>query len=100
MPAPPVARNRHRAADGLWFPHQMTIDTEGEGREEWTISSVRVNPPLTPESFEKKQSGRQAHPHADARRRCPCHERLAGLVSQAAVARAPRLPPAGRARCA
>jgi hypothetical protein len=32
----------------------MIVETEGQGREDWTISSFKLNTPLKPERFQKK----------------------------------------------
>lgn len=44
----------YRKVDGIWCPHQMAIDLEGQSHEEWKVSSFTLNPPLKPERFEKK----------------------------------------------
>lgn len=44
----------YRKVDGIWCPHEMTIDMEGQSHEEWKVASYKLNPPLKPERFEKR----------------------------------------------
>ena len=44
----------HRAIGGVTLPGKVIVETEGQGREDWTISSFKLNTPLKPERFQKK----------------------------------------------
>ncbi len=44
----------YKKVNGVLFPHHMNVESEGQGQEDWTFSSFKLNPPLKPEKFEKK----------------------------------------------
>jgi len=44
----------YRSSGGVWFPHRVTVTSEGEGVGEWTISAFKVNPPLKPDRFQRR----------------------------------------------
>ena len=44
----------YQTVKGVSIPHQMTVSSEAQGQEEWTMNaSIKLNPPLTPERFER-----------------------------------------------
>lgn len=44
----------YRAVDGIMLPHRITTSANGKLIEEWEIKKYKINPPLTPQDFEKK----------------------------------------------
>lgn len=46
----------YKKVDGVMLPHLVTTGANGNITEEWTIEKFKVNPPLKPESFQKKGS--------------------------------------------
>jgi hypothetical protein len=44
----------YRSVDGLLLPHHISRSVDGETAEEWTFSSVRVNPAFKPATFAQK----------------------------------------------
>lgn len=44
----------YRGFGGVTLPGRMVVDVEGQGQEEWTIVSLKLNTPIKPERFEKK----------------------------------------------
>jgi hypothetical protein len=44
----------YRAVDGIMLPHRVTKSANGKLSEEWEIRKYKINPPLSPQEFDKK----------------------------------------------
>jgi hypothetical protein len=44
----------YKSVDGVMLPHHVMRAVDGKTTEEWTFKTVKVNPPLKPDTFEKK----------------------------------------------
>ena len=44
----------YKQVDGVWLPHHVTRSVDGKPTEEWTFTSIRVNPVFKPDTFSSK----------------------------------------------
>ncbi len=44
----------YKAVDGVMLPHHMTRSIDGKPNEEWTFTTIKVNPVFKPDTFSVK----------------------------------------------
>ena len=44
----------YRQVDGVWLPHHVSRSIDGKPNEEWTFTTIRLNPSFKPDTFSVK----------------------------------------------
>jgi hypothetical protein len=44
----------YKQVDGVWLPHHITRSVDGKPTEEWTFTTIKVNPAFKPDTFSAK----------------------------------------------